>query len=32
MNNTLLQAVIWLMAGGILFVFLKRRRGRRVQR
>ena len=32
MNDTLIQAMIWLTAGGALFLFMKRRRGRRVQR
>jgi hypothetical protein len=32
MNETLVQAVIWLAAGGIMILFLKRRRGRRVSR
>ena len=31
MNATLIQTVIWLAAGGILLVFLRRRRGRRTQ-
>jgi hypothetical protein len=31
MNETLIQAAIWLGAGGVLFVFLKRRKGRRAQ-
>jgi len=29
MNMTLIQAGIWLAAGGALFVFLKRRRSKR---
>ena len=29
MNNTLLQSLIWLGAGGALFIFLKRRKARR---
>ncbi len=29
MSNTLIQAVIWLGAGGALLVFLKRRKSRR---
>jgi hypothetical protein len=29
--STLMQSLIWLGAGGALFVFLKRRRGRRTQ-
>jgi hypothetical protein len=32
MNETLIQAAIWLSAGGTLFIFLKRRRSRRVHR
>jgi hypothetical protein len=32
MNETLVQAVIWLAAGGAMLLFLKRRRGRRVSR
>jgi len=32
MNETLIQAAIWLGAGGTLFIFLKRRRGRRTTR
>jgi hypothetical protein len=31
MSNTLLQTLMWLAAGGILLVFLKRRRSRRTQ-
>jgi len=31
MGNTLMQSLIWLGAGGVLFVFLKRRRSRRTQ-
>ena len=29
--STLMQGLIWLGAGGVLFVFLKRRRSRRAQ-
>jgi hypothetical protein len=32
MSETLIQAAIWLTAGGSLFIFLKRRRSRRVTR
>jgi len=32
MNETLMQAAIWLGAGGTLFIFLPRRRSRRVSR
>jgi putative copper export protein len=32
MNDTLIQAAIWLGALGTLFIFLKRRRSRRVPR
>ena len=32
MNVTLLQAAIWIGAGGTLFIFLKRRRSRKVSR
>jgi len=31
MMSTLMQGLIWLGAGGVLFVFLKRRRSRRAQ-
>jgi len=31
MSSTLIQTLIWLGAGGTLFVFLKRRRARRHQ-
>jgi hypothetical protein len=31
MSDTLIQAVIWLGAGGVLFIFLKRRKTRRIQ-
>jgi len=29
MNNTVLQAIIWLGAGGIMMLFLRRRKSRR---
>ncbi len=32
MTDTLIQAAIWIGAGGTLFIFLKRRRSRRVTR
>lgn len=32
MNNTLMQSLIWVSAGGILFLFMRRRRGRKAQR
>jgi LPXTG-motif cell wall-anchored protein len=32
MNNTLIQAIIWLSAGGAMVLFLKRRKARRTQR
>lgn len=31
MNNTIVQSLIWLSAGGLLFLFMRRRRGRRAQ-
>lgn len=31
MSTTLVQSLIWLSAGGLLFLFMKRRRGRRAQ-
>jgi hypothetical protein len=31
MSQTIIQAVIWLGAGGALLIFLKRRRSRRTQ-
>ena len=31
MNNTIIQSVIWLSAGGLLFLFMRRRRSRRTQ-
>ena len=31
MSDTLIQAAIWLGAGGTLFIFLKRRRAKRVR-
>jgi hypothetical protein len=32
MSDTLIQAAIWIGAGGTLFIFLKRRRAKRVSR
>jgi hypothetical protein len=32
MSETLIQAAIWLGAGGTLFIFLKRRRSKRLSR
>jgi hypothetical protein len=32
MNETLMQAAIWLGAGSTLFIFLRRRRSRRAPR
>jgi LPXTG-motif cell wall-anchored protein len=32
MNETLMQAGIWLAAGGIMVLFLKKRRSRRIER
>jgi hypothetical protein len=29
MNNTVLQATMWLVAGGAMYLFLRRRRSRR---
>jgi len=31
MSTTLVQSLIWLSAGGLLFLFMRRRRGRKVQ-
>jgi hypothetical protein len=31
MNTTIVQSLIWLSAGGLLFLFMRRRRGRRTQ-
>lgn len=31
MNDTILQAVIWIGAGATLFIFLRRRKARRQQ-
>lgn len=31
MSTTIIQSVIWLSAGGLLFLFMRRRRGRRAQ-
>jgi len=32
MNPTAIQGVIWLVAGGAMYLFLRRRRTRRTQR
>jgi hypothetical protein len=32
MNDTVIQAAIWIAAGGIMLVFLKRRRSRKSPR
>ena len=32
MNETIMQAGIWIAAGGIMMLFLKRRRGRKTTR
>ena len=32
MNNTAIQGVIWLVAGGAMYLFLRRRRNRRTSR
>jgi hypothetical protein len=32
MNATLMQSLIWVSAGGILFLFMRRRRSRKVSR
>jgi hypothetical protein len=32
MDNTVVQAAIWIAAGGLMFLFLKRRRARRPTR
>ena len=32
MNETIMQAGIWIAAGGIMMIFLKRRRGRKTTR
>jgi len=29
MNSTIMQSVIWVSAGAILFLFMRRRKGRR---
>jgi hypothetical protein len=29
MNSTVIQAMIWLLAGGTMYLFLRRRRARR---
>lgn len=31
MSNTIVQSLIWLSAGGLLFLFMRRRRSRRTQ-
>jgi hypothetical protein len=31
MYNTLAQTIVWLAAGGVMFVFLRRRRERRAR-
>ena len=31
MDNTYVQALIWLVAGGAMFLFLRRRRSRRTR-
>jgi hypothetical protein len=31
MNESLIQAIVWLAAGGVMVMFLKRRRARRVR-
>ncbi len=31
MDNTVMQAVIWLVAGGAMYLFLRRRRSRRTR-
>jgi len=32
MNNSIVQTFIWLSAGGILFLFMRRRKSRKAQR
>lgn len=32
MNNSIVQTVIWVSAGAILFLFMRRRRSRKEQR
>jgi len=32
MSTTVIQSLIWLSAGGLLFLFMKRRRSRKAQR
>jgi hypothetical protein len=32
MSNTVIQAIMWLTAGGAMLLFLKRRKSRRTQR
>jgi hypothetical protein len=32
MNDTMIQSLVWLLAGGIIVLFLKRRRTRKSER
>ena len=32
MNDTMIQSMVWLLAGGIIVLFLKRRRTRKSER
>jgi hypothetical protein len=32
MNATIMQTLIWVSAGGLLFLFMRRRKGRKVSR
>ena len=32
MNDTLIQSMVWLLAGGLIVLFLKRRRTRKSER
>lgn len=32
MNDTMIQSMVWLLAGGIIVLFLKRRRTRKTER
>ena len=32
MNDTMIQSMVWLVAGGIIVLFLKRRRTRKTER
>jgi hypothetical protein len=32
MNDTIIQTAVWLSAGAILFLFMRRRKGRKAQR